>query len=279
MSNLKKLAVSVAIGLALVTLSGLPARAAPVPKQAIGIWSLGDCGNPDLAVLANSTGALVVQTAREETFVAVVKAEWVAGSFVLTTEDANEELVLPPLNQFKRCEFLPPAVSVPFPEAVAIFKRLDEIEAACVGEETNFARCATVVLEVIDVTGDGLFSQSELSRGLRALGFFLGYRMALDVERETADAADPSRWPPMVPLSMVYVGQILGTALGPLVAGNLIQGYDYDGDGFLSFPEFMHDRIPETGLQGVIARTALEMSPGMLSVFMKSLGSVFDWLP
>ena len=256
-------------GLAVLALSGLSLEAEPVPKRATGIWSLGPCGGDGLAVLVNSAAALMVETEGGQSHVAILKAEWAAGSFVLTPEGTGDDLVLPPLEQFQRCDFLPPSMSVPFAEAVAVFKRLDEIEAACSGEATNVARCIAVAFEVIDVTGDGLFSQAELSRGLRAAGFFYGYRWAVDQQGQH----------PHVPLEKLYVGQFAGTALGPFIATNLIQSYDFDGDGFLSLREVMQDRIPETGLEGALANAALQLSPAALSAFLKSLAAGFNLLP
>ena len=264
-------------GLMLLVLSSVPAGAAPVPDRATGIWGLGDCGSTALTVLVHTTGALVIETEDQKSYVALARAEWTAGSLVLTPEGADD-MVLPPLTQFQRCDFLPTSMSVPFAEAIAVFKRMDEVEAACLGEATNVARCIAVAFDVVDVTGNGLFSQAELSRGLRAAGFFLGYHWAVDQQRESADAG-ATRGHAFVPLEKLYVGQFAGMALGPFIAGNLIQSYDFDGDGFLSLGEVMQDRIPETGLQGALANTALQLSPAALSAFLKSLAAGFNLLP
>ena len=265
-------------GLVLLVLAVLPAGAEPVPDRATGIWSLGGCGSAALTVLVNTTGALVIETEDTTSYVALAKAEWAAGSLVLTPEGADD-MVLPPLTQFQRCNFLPPSMAVPFAEAIAVFKRMDEVEEACLGNATNVARCIAVAFDVIDVTGDGLFSQAELSRGLRAAGFFLGYHWAVDKQRGAAGGAAAPRPHAFVPLENLYVGQFAGTALGPFIASNLIQSYDFDGDGFLSLGEVMQDRIPETGLEGILANTALQLSPAALSAFLKSLVAGFNLLP
>lgn len=275
---MKKFASCLTAFIVVLALSGSSSKATPVPDRVTGIWSLGDCAAAALTVLVNSTGALVVETEGAAAHVAVVEAEWIHDSFVLTVRGNNDDMMLPPLEQFQRCTFLPPSVSVPFAKAVAVFKRLDKIEAACMGEETNVARCMAVAFDMIDVTGDGLFSHAELSRGLRAAAFFVGYRWAADQQQEAAVDTEATRWPAFVPLEKLYVGQFVGTALGPIVASNLLQSYDYDGDGFLSLAELMHDRVPETGLQGALAKTALQMSPAAVSAFMKSLAAGFNLL-
>ena len=253
--------------LALAASPSEPSEAEPVPDRAIGIWSLGDCGDAGLSVLVNSTGALVVETEGGKTQVAIVKAEWAEGSFVLRSQAAEGDLVLPPLTQFQRCDFLPSPVSVPFAEAVALFKRMDEIQASCTGTESNMARCVAVAFDVIDITDDGLFSQAELSRALRAAGFLIGYGLAVDEQTEV-----------FVKLEELYLGQIAGAALGPLVAGHLIRSYDFDGDGFLSLKELMQDRLPESALQGALANLAIQMPPGALSALTELLGGL-DLLP
>ena len=277
-----KFACCLIAGLAVLALSGFSSQAAPVPQRATGIWSLGPCGGDGLSVLVNSAAALMVETEGEQSHVAILKAEWVAGSFVLASKDIGDDLVLPPLEQFQRCGFLPPSMSGPFAEAVTVFKRLDEIEAACSGEATNVARCIAVAFDVVDVTGNGLLSRAELSRGRQAAEFFFDYRWAVDKQREAegeSAGADAARGPAFVLLEKLYAGDASASRVFMSAPSNLIQSYDFDGDGFLSLQEVMQDRIPETGPEGALANTALRLLPPALSAFLRSLAVGFDLLP
>ena len=257
---------SLMIALVVLTLVGSSSEAAPVPERATGIWSLGDCDSAGLALLVNSTDALVVRT--ETNQVAILEAEWVRGSFVLTSDEADEDLVLPPLEHFQRCAFLPPSIAIPFPEAIAVFRRMDEIKTACVGRDTNLARCIEVTFDVIDVTGNGQLSQAELSRGLRAAGFFLRYPVALfELQQHAGTVGRPG--PTFVPQGKLSLNQLAGTAVD--LAGKMIQSYDLDEDGFLSLGEVMQDRTSEDGL---LLNTALQMSPAALSTLSNLLASL-----
>lgn len=270
-----------ALSLVLLVLSVSASGAVPIPEEATGIWSLGDCDGTGLIILANSNSALAVETEETETHVAVVKTEWVAGSFVLTTEDAVNDLVLPPLTQFQRCDSLPASVSIPFAEAITIFKRFDDIVAPCSGKDGNLSQCIAVAFQVVDITGDGLFSQAELSRMLRAAGFFLGYNLVAQEQQKSAGSVGEhiTQGPVFVALKDLYVSQLAGTVLAPFVASHLIQSYDFNGDGFLALGELMQDRIPETGLQGVLVDLVVRMPPGALPALLKSLPFGLDLLP
>ena len=153
----------------------------------------------------------MVETEGTKTAFAIAEADWVAGSIVLTMEGEEQEVILPPLNNLKRCDALPASVSALSAEAVAIFKRLDELEAACTGGESIAARCIEVASGMIDVSGDGVFSRAELSRVIRAAGFFIGYRLAVVTQRDAAargDGADEARGPAFVAPEDVYLAQL-----------------------------------------------------------------------
>ena len=266
--QLTKLKVSLAAGLAALALSGSLARAESVPDDATGVWSVVECGDNGLTILANSNAALMVESRGTETRIAIASAELVSGSFVLTIEGEEDELVLPPLDNLNRCDSLPGALPILFAEAVAIFTRLGEIEALCMGEDGITARCVAVAFDMIDVTGDGRFSRAEFSRAIRAAGFFIGHRLVVTKQNGHA----------FVSLEDLYTSQFAASALGPFIAVNLIDSYDYDGDGFVSPGELLQDRSPEHGLEGAIAGLASEMAPEALSVLMKSTTGMLDLL-
>ena len=262
-----KLIVSVAAGLATLVLFSTPANAEPVPDRATGIWSLADCGGDGLTVIVNPRGALMVEVEAGNARVAVAGAEWFGQSIVLTAGDDGGEVVLPPMESLNRCDSAPKALAFMFAETVAVFKRFDEIEEHCSVADGVGLRCAAAAFDMIDITGDGVFSRAELSRAIRAAGFFLGYHI------ETEGHAGE-----FVPLEKLYLVQFAATAFGPLVATNLIDSYDFDGDGFLSLAELMQDRVPEEGFEGIAATLLGEASPAIASTLMESLTGALDLL-
>ena len=265
--ELMKFIVWLAVGLAALTLFTSPSAAEPVPEHAAGVWSLSGCGYDGLTVLVNPSAALVIESEGAKTKVALAAAEFVAESLVLTIKGEEGELVLPPLGNFERCQVLPGLLPVLFAEAVAVFRRLHEIDALCYGDGGIDARCVAVAFSIIDLTGDGRFSRAELSRAVRAAGFFIGHRLVAD-EKSVS----------FVSLEDMYVAQLAASALGPFVAGNLVDSYDYDGDGFLSLGELMQDRSPEEGVEGVLASIASAMAPEALSALMKSMTGMLGLL-
>ena len=250
--QMSKFALSLVAGLAAFALGGSPSGAEPVPDHATGIWSTTDCGDGSFTFMVNSSTALITEGKR----VALIEAKWVAGSLVL-----GDDLVLPPLDSLKRCDVLPGSLPVLFAATIATFKRLDEIDAAC--EDAITPQCVAVAFDIIDVTGDGKFSQAELSRGIRAaVGFYI-----IDASSKKDMIKD------------IHIAQLVSSALAPFVAGNLIESYDFDGDGFLTLGELMQDRIPDKGLEGVVANLASEASPEVLSTIMKSMTGLSGLLP
>ena len=260
-----KLIVAVVVGLAVLVLFGAPANAEPVPDRVTGIWSLADCGGEGLTVIVNPRAALMVEVEAGKSRVAVAGAEWFGESIVLTTGDDGGEVVLPPMEGLNRCESAPQALTFMFAETVAVFKQFDEIEEHCRIADGIGLRCAAAAFDMIDITEDGVFSRAELSRAIRAAGFFLGYHI------ETEGHAGE-----FVPLEKLYLVQFAATAFGPLVAANLIDSYDFDGDGFLSLAELMQDRAPEEGFEGIAATLLGEASPAIASTLMESLTGAFD---
>ena len=79
-----------------------------------------------------------------------------------------------------RCDAPPASFSLLFAEAITLFRHFDEIERQCAGEDVAAVRCVSFVFDIVDVSGDGVFSQAELSRAVRAAGFFVGYGLAVE---------------------------------------------------------------------------------------------------
>lgn len=247
---------------AIISLSAwvwVPARAEPVPNRLSGVWTVGTCGGDSVTLLVNSSIALILEKQQGKATVAVARSEWANDSIVLTV--ANEgELILPPMSQMKKCERLPGILPVLFAEMIAVFGRIDEIHDACLSDKGVTARCVAGAFSIVDITGDGKFSHAEISRAVRAAGFFVGHGLISD-EEEVA----------FVPVEKLYVAQLAALALGPLVAANVIQSYDFDGDGFVSLAELMQDRSPEEGLEGALANVAGSLAPEALSAVMKAM--------
>lgn len=241
---------------------GNSARAEPVPKHVTGVRSIGECGVDGLSVLLNSTAAVMVESEEARTRVALGTAESVAGVLVVTTPDGGE-FILPPLRDLRQCGVLPGLLPVLFAEAVAVFGRLDDVDRLCEGAERNVSRCISVVFDIIDVTDDGRFSKAEISRAIRAAGFFIGYRRLLS---ERSD--------PFVPLEDMVIVQLATSALGPFVADNLIGSYDYDGDGSVSPSELLQDRNPEKGFERILTGLSVQMAPEALATLLKTVSGI-----
>jgi len=265
--EMAKLTTFLATGLSVLVLWGLPCRAAPLPDRAVGVWSVVDCGGDGLTILVNSSAALMIESEGKKARVAIAAAEWAGGSFVLTAQGDMSEVILPPLDSLKRCDFLPSSFAFPFAEAVAVFKELGHMDEHCKGEGGITPQCVAVAFEIVDITGDGRFSRAELSRMIRAASFFIVHRLIAD-KRQVA----------FVPLEELYLAQLAVATFGPLVATNLIDSYDFDGDGFLSPKELLQDRKPEEGLEGAAASLATELSPAVMSALMKSASGILDLL-
>lgn len=262
-----KLAKSLSTGVAALALSASTAWAEPLPDRALGVWGVESCSGDDFAVLVNSSFAILVEGPQGRPSVAVGKAEWAAGSIIVILDDEANELILPPLESLRRCEALPGVAPVLFAETIAVFGRLDEIDAACRGESGITARCVALAFDIVDVTGDGRFSKAEISRAVRAAGFFVGYRIAAG-----------NRGSAFVPLEELYLAQVAAATLGPFLAANLIDSYDFGGDGFVSLAELMQDRAPDKGLEGALAGVALGMAPETLATAMKSVTGILGML-
>ena len=259
--------VSLAVALAIAGSAVQPSAAEPVPERATGIWSMAECGGDGLTLLLNTNAALMLETHREQAWVAVARADWLAGSVVLTMEGEVRELIIPQLDGLQSCAALPVGFSVMFAESITVFRELDELEAGCLSEETSAAGCIALVFELVDLSEDGVFSKAELSRAVRAASFFVSY---------WANVEDSQN--PFVPVEKLSTAWLLASALGPFVATNLIDSYDFDGDGRLSLKELLQDRLPEEGIQGLVAGVAAQVPPNMVSGLMRTVNGVLGAL-
>ena len=263
-----KLAVALAAGIAAFAMPGGPVRADPVPERATGIWSVGrECAGEAPVAMVNPRTALMFERRNGRPAVAFAKAEWIAGSLVLSLEHGAGEVLLPPLGSLAKCEALPGLMPVAFAEAVAMFRRFGDIDEFCLREGGPGPRCVAVGFELIDITGDGRLSRAEIARAIRAAAFFVGHRLIAD-RQGTA----------FVPVEELLPAWLAGSALGPVIAGNLVGSHDYDHDGLLSLGELMQDRTPEEGLEGALAAMAAEIAPEALSAVMRSATGVLGFL-
>lgn len=90
------------------------------------------------------------------------------------------------------------------------------------------AECIDYVWSVLDVSGDGLLSLSEIARGLRMLAKWSAQEQA----RSQKTSLDSS--------SKLGI-HVLGVMFSPLGAKPLLDSYDYDDDGLLSREELFAD--------------------------------------
>lgn len=263
-----KFAVAVAASLGILGLSGAPVGAEPVPERATGVWSLGrECDGRAPVAMVNSRVALMVESRNGKLAVAIAKTEWAAGSIALSFGRGAEELILPPTKSLRKCAALPGMLPVVFAETVAVFRRFDDFDEACLGQGGPGPRCAVVGFRMIDITRDGRLSRAEIGRAIRAAAFFVGHRLIADKQKKA-----------FVPVDELLLAWFAGSALGPTVAGNLVDSYDYDGDGLVSLAELMQDRTPEEGLEGALAAMAAEMAPEALSAVMRSVTGILGML-
>ena len=263
-----KTVIAAAVILASLVLFGAVVEAEPVPGHATGVWSLGtECNGEDPVAMVNSRAALMVEDHNGKPVVGIAKAELVVGSIVLSFEEGAGEVILPPVKSLRKCGTLPGMLPLLFAESVAVFRKFDALDEACLGKDGPSLRCAVVAFQMIDITGDGQLSRAEIGRAIRAAAFFVGYLLVANKQQKT-----------FVPVDELSLAWFAGSALGPTVAGNLVDSYDYNGDGFLSLAELMQDRTPEEGLEGALAGMAAEMAPDALSAVMQSATGVFDLL-
>ena len=261
--------------LALATMAAAPTQAdfsdwfssSDENKTELPILSPSGCGNDGLTLMVNGSTALVVETLGGKSKVAISTAETIgdAGSLVLTIEGEGGELMLPSSSAMEQCDFLPGLLPVIFVEAIAFFRQL---HPQCYAGNAADALCIASAFEAIDISGDGAFSKAELSRAVRAAGFFIGHNMLSKKAPQSG----------FVDLVDMYAVQLVSSALGPVIGGNLIESYDYNGDNLLSPKELMQDRIPKDGAEGLIVGIASDMPHQMIPALLKPLTGILDIL-
>ena len=232
-------------------LSASPVEADLIPNSARGVWSTEDCGGSGATFATNSAAIIWWSVHSNEVYVG--PAEWVSGSFVLPELAAEYGgAVLPFTDRLQRCGTMPGRLQSLFPESLAVFEAFDQVATQCDGG--SMRRCASAVFDMIDVSGDDRFSRAEISRMVRAAAFFVGY-----------DAISSAYDDPLVSLDSIVVISSLRSALQPLV-DDLIDSYDFDGDGFLSQEELLQDRSIES-----LEAAANDLASGVPSVFLTAL--------
>ena len=252
-------AVFLLIGLAALALSGWPSAAEPASEGATGIWSTTECGKDGLTFLVNSRIALMIEGGGLATRVAVAPIEWVGASIMLTVKgEAHERLVS--FDDLKQCDGLPGTTSLLLADVVTVFNGLDGIVDLCRGMDDITSQCAAAAGDLIDVTGDGVFSRAELRQAMRAASFFIAYREIAAEQREA--------W---VSLESLYVAQLAASLLGPFIVGHLIDSYDSDGDEAVSPEELLRGRSPQVAAQDILANLVAKAPPGVASMLRKSI--------
>lgn len=246
-------------GLAVLLLSGSSSTAELAPEQATGIWSTAGCGKDGLTLLVNFRHALMIEGERLATRVAVVPVEWVGGSLVLRVKGEAHERVLA-VDNLKPCDALPGSMSLLLSDVVTVFGELDDFVTLCRRMDSITARCVAVVTDLIDVTGDEVFSRAELRQAMRAAGFFIAYRGIADRQQEA-----------FVSLDKLLVAQLAASAVGPFVVAHLIGSYDSDGDDAVSPEELLQGRPPEQALQDILAGLAAKAPPAVVSMLVESI--------
>lgn len=246
-------------GLAALLLSGPASTAELAPDETTGIWSTAACGKDGLTLLVNSRIALMIEGEWLATRVAVVPLEWVGGSLILRVKGEAHERVLS-VDSLKPCDALPGAMSLLLADVVTIFGQLDDFVTLCRRVDSITARCVAVVTDLIDGSGDGVFSRAELRQAMRAAGFFIAYRGIAARQREA-----------FVSLDKLLVAQLAASAVGPFVVAHLIGAYDSDGDDSVSPEELLQGRSPEQALQGILAGLAAEAPPAVVSLLVGSI--------
>jgi len=91
-------------------------------------------------------------------------------------------------------------------------------------------KCLSYTFNLIDITHDDKLSKAEISRMIRFVGIIEGIRY-MPHSTKISNAT-----------TMASIG---ASALSPMVAQNIIDSYDYDGDGKLSMFELSYDRSTE----------------------------------
>ena len=246
-------------GLAVLLFSGSSSTAELAPERVAGIWSTVGCGKGGLTLLVNARIALMIEGQGLATRVAVVPAEWVGGSLILRVKGEAHERVLS-VDNLEPCDALPGSMSLLLADVVTVFSGLDDFVTLCRRMDGITTRCVAVVTDLIDVTGDGVFSRAELRQAMRAASFFIAYQGVVARQREA-----------FVSLDKLLIAQLAASAVGPFVVTHLIGSYDSDGDDSVSPEELLQGRSPDQALQGILADLAAKAPPAVVSMLVRSI--------
>jgi len=253
------LPVFLLVGFAAFAWSGLPSAAEPEPERATGIWSTTDCNSGGLTLLMNARAALMIQGQGLETTVAIVPAKRTDEAIILRMkgEARNRSLLL---DNLKPCAALPGSMSVLLADVVSVFGQLGGTVALCGDLESITTECVTTVVDLIDVTGDGALSRSELRRAMRTASFFIAYGGLAARQPEA-----------FVSLDNLLIAQLAAAAFGPFVVAHLLDAYDSDGDASVSLKELLQDRSPDRAARSILAELLAKAPPAVASLLLNSI--------
>ena len=259
--------------LILLLLAAAPASAQGIPEALRGTWSAGSCMAPDalLHVTARSLARLPAEgTARLLRFGTLREHDgWTLGTgggaeaprVMLRAAADGLETIEPdaktrddrlpgaaPVMRWARCATPPPVLALLHGEGLAFLGALERIEAACQGGTAP--ACLDAVVQVGDVSGDGLLGTAEIARLLRGAAWALAAQ----------DGGAPDT---------LAAAAGLGGLAALAAARLMVEGLDYDGDGRLSAAELGQDRAafpPGVGAAGgrPVALESLAVGAGLL---------------
>lgn len=255
------------------------ALAEPPAPGTSGIYATALCGEPASYLVLNKSYVIHYDNQGEKPLITLGPIEWQEGALTI----ARDETLPDSLPSFSladyatACPALPGEAYVAFGEALTFFQSIDQMRDVC--QNRPGGACAAKIFEALDVSEDRRLSPAEISRGLRALAFFVAYDVIVSKRADEPTAAVQVDF--AVTTGDLFGASTLTSIASPLVTSSLLQSIDYDGDGFLSLKEILQDRGPLDGMTieaGVemesaqaLLQNAVTMAPIVAGVLTKNL--------
>ncbi|WP_340116173.1 hypothetical protein [Pelagibius sp. 7325] len=252
--------------------------AAPAPGK-VGIYATAPCGEAATYLILNQRYAILYDSQDKDASITLGPIEWQEDHLTIAHEDIAAEFhpKLSAAAYATTCPALPGEAYVAFGEALAFFQQVDHLRATC--ENRPGGACAAEIFSALDVSADQRLSPAEISRGLRALAFFVTYEII--VSRRAKDPATALQGDLAVSTGDLFGASTLTAIASPIVTSSLLQSCDYDGDGFLSLKEILQDRGPlesitlEAGAEmesaEALLQNAITMAPVVTGIITQSI--------